>query len=123
VSLKDYLCIALVLAMLGGGIYLRHHWIAEGASQQAARDRQGAQEAADHYAALQAKAEDAAAATVHAGALTVVQTTAATQTAVRTITRIVHESPAAPVCLLPAASVRSLQGQVDAANAAARGVR
>lgn len=40
----------------------------------------------------------------------------------RTITRIVHDSPAPTVCVVPPDSVRELAGAIDRANAAARGV-
>jgi len=121
--LKDWLILALIAAMLAGGIYLRRQWVAEGADRQAQIDRQAAQEAADAWAARVAKAEDAASTTVRAGAVTVAQTTASTETAVRTITRIVHDSPAPAACVLPADSLRHLQDQVDAANAAASRLR
>jgi len=121
--LKDWLILALIAAMVGGGLYLRYHWIAEGADRQAQIDRQAAQEAADAWAARLAKAEDAATAARAAGAVRIAQTTAATDTAVRTITRIVHDSPAPAACVLPADSLRHLQDQVDAANAAASRLR
>jgi hypothetical protein len=40
----------------------------------------------------------------------------------RTITRIIHDSPAPTVCVVPPDGVRELAGAIDRANAAARGV-
>ncbi len=40
----------------------------------------------------------------------------------RTITRIIHDSPAPTVCVVPPDSVRELAGAIDRANTAARGV-
>lgn len=44
-----------------------------------------------------------------------------TKETVRVITRIVHDTPATAVCVLPADSLRELQTAVDRANTAARG--
>lgn len=38
-SLKDALVLILIAAMVGGGLYLRRQWIAEGADRQAQIDR------------------------------------------------------------------------------------
>lgn len=109
-----------LVAMIGYGGCRAYHEIYQAG--------QGACQAAHRKAAATAKADtnrqrEAAAATasstIHAGENQIHETAERTAESVRVITRVIHDSPAPTDCVLPAGSLRELQGAVDRANAAA----